>query len=120
MTSSPDSRADLGSRMAWGLATAVRVSAALPIPILVAMFLIAPSYTTQLVRNPIGWLVLLLAIAFTAGAYGVNELAVRLCRKGKVPVGAALIAASTVLLTFPALWLVLIGPALVVFIEHPS
>jgi len=50
----------------------------------------------------------------------VNELAVRLSRKSKLPLGAALIAGSTVFLTFPALWIVFIGPALVIFIQHPS
>ena len=50
----------------------------------------------------------------------MNDFAVRLFRRGKLPVGALLIAVSTIFLTFPALWIVFIGPALVVFIQHPS
>ena len=115
-----DSPAYLASRVAWGLATAVRLWALVPIPLGIAMFFITPSYTTELIRSPIGWLLLALEIMFTAGGYALNEFAVRLSRKGKLPIGAALIAVSTVFLTFPALWIAFLGPALVVFIQHPS
>ena len=94
--------------------------AVIPIAIGIAMFVITPSYTAELLRSPIGWLLLALGIAFTAGGYAVNEFAIRLSRKGMLPIGAALVAISTVLLPFPALWMVFIGPALVVFIQHPA
>jgi hypothetical protein len=116
MTSRLGSPGFLAARFASGLAIGARLAALVPIPIGIAMFAFAPNYTTELVGSPIGWLLLLLAIAFTAGGYAANELAIRLSRKGNLPIGTALIAASTVFLTFPALWLVLIGPAVVIYI----
>lgn len=115
-----DSPAYLASRVVLGLAIGVRLWALIPIPLGIAMFSMTPSYTTELLRSPIGWLLLALGIAFTAGGYAVNELAVRLSRKGKLPVGALLIVVSTIFLTFPALWIVFVGPALVVLLQHPS
>ncbi len=120
MTTRLDSPEYLASRVALGLATAVRLWALIPIPLGIAMFFITPSYSTELLRNPIGWLLLVLGIALTAGGYAANEFAIRLSRKGKLPIGLALVAVSTVFLTFPALWIVFIGPALIAFIQHPS
>jgi hypothetical protein len=120
MTTRLDSPAYLASRFASGIAIGVRLWALIPIPLGIAMFFITSSYTTELVRSALGWLLLALEIAFSAAGYAVNEFAVRLSRKGKLPVGAALIAVSTAFLTFPALWIVFLGPALVVLFQHPS
>ena len=72
-----DSPTYLANRFVLGLAVGVRLWALIPIPLGIGMFFITPSYSTELLRSPIGWLLLAVGIAFTAGGYAVNEFAVR-------------------------------------------
>ncbi|HET7421175.1 MAG TPA: hypothetical protein VFL27_12410 [Candidatus Dormibacteraeota bacterium] len=120
VTTRPDFPAELPRSVALGVVTGVRIWSVLPIPLGIAMFFVAPSYQTEMLRSPTGWLLLALWIALTASAYAVNEYAIRLSRRGRWPIGALLIAATTMFLTFPALWIVFLGPALVVLLQQPS
>lgn len=92
----------------------------LPIPIGIAMFLFAPSYAGALVRSAVGFMVLLLAAVVMACGYALTEVAIRMWHRGRVGVGALVGVASLVFCAFPALWLVLLGPALVIVIEKPQ
>jgi len=91
-----------------------------PIPIGIAMFVFAPSYAGVLVRSVVGFGVLLLAVVLMACGYGLSEVAIRMWHKGRVGAGALVAVASLVFCAFPALWLVLIGPALVILIQKPQ
>ena len=97
-----------------------RAMVLLPIPIGIAMFVFAPSYTGVLVRSAVGFVALLLAVAVMACGYALTEVAIRMWRKGRVGLGALVAVASLVFLAFPALWLVLLGPALVILIQRPQ
>jgi hypothetical protein len=81
------------------------------------MFFVAPTYSAPLLQSLLGWLLIALAITLTAGGYVVNQVAVGLVRRGKLAIGAALVAVSTVFLTFPALWIVFLGPAVLILVE---
>jgi hypothetical protein len=120
MTERLSSASNLASRFVLGVAVGVQLSPLIPVPVAIAMAFFAPTYTGEFLRSPLGWLLLVLAIAFTVGGYAVNRVAVRLSRNGKLAIGAPLVAVSTFFLTFPALWIVLLGPAVLILIERPA
>jgi drug/metabolite transporter (DMT)-like permease len=92
----------------------------LPIPIGIAMFVFAPSYSGVLIRSAVGFVVLLLAVVVMACGYALTEVAIRMWHRGKVGVGTLVAVASLVFCAFPALWLVLLGPAVVILIQKPQ
>src|SRR5438445_10965462 len=128
MSSERVDASDLGARMAKSLVRGYLIGAfygsramvLLPIPIGIAMFVFAPSYTGALVRSAVGFVVLLLAVVVMACGYALTEIAIRMWHKGRVGVGALVAVASLVFCAFPALWLVLLGPALVILIQKPQ
>jgi hypothetical protein len=96
---------------------ALRLLALIPIPIAVAMFVFAPTYTRPMVGSGLGIAILVLAVGFVAGGYALTAAAVRFVRSRRIGVGLLLALVSVFFCTFPALWLVLIGPAAVILIQ---
>jgi hypothetical protein len=96
---------------------ALRLLALIPIPIAVAMFVFTPTYTRPMVGSGLGIAILVLTLGFVAGGYALSAAAVRFVRSRRIGVGLLLAIVSVFFCTFPALWLVLIGPAAVILIQ---
>jgi len=93
----------------------------LPIPIGIAMFVFTPSYTGLLVHSgAAGFAILLLTFVVIACGYALTEVAIRMWHKGRIALGTLVAVASLLFCAFPALWLVLLGPAIVVIIQKPQ
>jgi hypothetical protein len=105
------------ARLGWAVIFALRLSALLPIPAGILMAVFTPNYTLQLVRSVPGIVVLVVALGFTAGGYVVSAVAARFVRGGRILLGLVLSLTSLVFCTFPALWLVFLGPAVLIFIQ---
>jgi len=81
------------------------------------MFVFTPVYTSVLFQQALGIVILLLEVLFTAGGYFVSGLAIELFKRRRTGLGVLLAIGSLVLCTFPALWLVLLGPAALILMR---
>ena len=113
---SPKSR-ELTSLLGW-IAVITNVAClALPVVIVPVMIIVTPGYFQPMVHEPLGLLLLSLGIVVFAAGCGASYLAVRMVRTGR-PLWAVLIAvAITFLVTFPVLWVVLLGPAILILMR---
>ena len=93
------------------------VALTLPIVIGLVMFFVSPTYWTPMVQEPVGVFLLGIGVVLVAAGYGATYLAVRLLRAGRVAWVFLVVVATTFLLTFPALWVVLLGPALLILLQ---
>lgn len=89
----------------------------LPVILLVVFSFITPTYMASLFHDPVGWLLLGVAGVVLAAGGGITFLAIRMLRAGRPLVTIALLLASTIVCAFPALWLVLLGPAIVIVLK---
>src|SRR5260370_14993190 len=98
-----------------------RAMVLLPIPIGIAMFVFTPSYTGLLVHSgAAGFAILLLTFVVIACGYALTEVAIRMWHKGRIALGTLVAVASLLFCAFPSLWLVLLGPAIIVIIQKPQ
>ena len=97
-----------------GLLLGFRFIATLPFFIALVMFIITPGYFRPVVQQPLGILMLLLAACLAAAGYWTAGQGLKQFRLRRIGIGLLLWAVSIFLCSFPALWLVLIGPALFV------
>jgi uncharacterized transporter YbjL len=100
-----------------GVLFGIRLVPLIPLPVAIAMFVFIPSYTTPMVRSGLGIAMLVLALGLIAGGYALSGVAARFLRTHRLGVGLLLAVVSVLFCTFPALWLVLIGPALLIVIQ---
>ena len=77
-----------------------------------------PNYYRPIVEGVAGIAILVLAALVLIAAYSLNEAGGRLMRSGRL-IGMLLCVAS-VICTFATLWLVLLGPALVLTLQRTS
>jgi hypothetical protein len=89
----------------------------LPVIMLVVFSFVTSSYMRPMFHDPLGFLLLAIAAVVLVVGAGLTLLAVRMMRSGRPLLTVALLLVSTLVCAFPALWLVLLGPALVV-ISH--
>jgi hypothetical protein len=91
----------------------------LPIIMLAVFSIVTPSYMAPMFHDPLGILLLGVAAVVLVAGGAANLLAVRMLRAGRPMLTIALLLVSTIVCAFPALWLVLLGPALVI-LSHGS
>jgi drug/metabolite transporter (DMT)-like permease len=109
----PDQLRELRYYVTWFLVASVVFVLALPVVLLVVFSLLTPSYMAPMFHDPLGVLLLGVAAVVEVAGGGATLLAVRRLRAGKPQPVTVLILVVTFLFAFPALWLVLLGPALV-------
>jgi hypothetical protein len=109
--------ATLGRGYMKGVLIGIRLLSLIPIPIGIAMFAFTPSYTMPMVHSGLGIAMLVLALGLVAGGFALSGVATRFLRTRRLGVGLLLAVVSVFFCTFPALWFVLIGPALVILIQ---
>jgi hypothetical protein len=109
--------ATLGRGYMKGVLIGIRLLPLIPIPIGIAMFAFTPSYTMPMVHSGLGIAMLVLALGLVAGGFALSRVATRFLSTRRLGVGLLLAVVSVFFCTFPALWLVLIGPALVILIQ---
>lgn len=85
----------------------------LPVISLVVFSFVTPTYMAPTFHDPLGLLLLGAAVVLLAAGGGVTLLAVRMMRAGRTLVTIGLLLVSTIVCAAPALWLVLLGPAIV-------
>jgi hypothetical protein len=86
----------------------------LPIILLVVFAFLTPSYMAPMFHDPLGIGLLASAAVVLVAGGAVTLLAFRMMRAGRPLLTIALLLVSTIVCVFPALWLVLLGPAIVV------
>ena len=91
----------------------------LPVILLVVFSFLTPTYTAPMFHDPLGIALLAVAAVVLVAGGAVNLLGVRMLRTGRPLVTIALLLVSTILCAAPALWLVLLGPAIVVVSHKP-
>ena len=82
------------------------------------MFVFTPSYTMPMVHSGLGIAMLGLALGLVAAGYALSGVATRFLRTRRLGVGLLLAVVSVFFCTFPALWLVLLGPAVLILIQQ--
>ncbi len=103
----------------WMLVVAQAAILILPIIMLAVFSIVTPSYMAPMFHDPLGILLLGVAAVVLVAGGAANLLAVRMLRAGRPMLTIALLLVSTIVCAFPALWLVLLGPALVI-LSHGS
>lgn len=87
----------------------------LPIGIAVFMAVDAPTYFRPMFSAPLGIGLLAAGVVAVVGGYGMIEVGARLTRRGGARLAWGLVLICAVcLLQFFVLWIVLLGPALVI------
>jgi len=89
----------------------------LPAVLVVLFGILTPTYMTPMFRDPLGIVLLTLGAMVMVLGYGATYLAVRLLRAGQPVWLFLLVIAATLLSAFPAVWVVLLGPALLIFLH---
>jgi len=108
----------LGRGYMKGVLLGIRLLPLIPIPIGIAMFVFTPSYTMPMVHSGLGIAMLGLALGLVAAGYALSGVATRFLRTRRLGVGLLLAVVSVFFCTFPALWLVLLGPAVLILIQQ--
>ena len=108
MNPRPGFPVDAGARLASGVFLGLRLVSLLPIPVGIAMLVFTPTY---MIHTALGIALLVLGLGFAAGGYGLSAVAIGFLRARRLGIGVLLAFVSVFFCTFPALWLVLLGPA---------
>lgn len=86
----------------------------LPVIFLVVFSFVTPNYMAPMFHDPLGIALLAVAAVVVAAGDAATVLAARMLRAGRPLLTIALLLVSTFVCAFPALWLVLLGPAIVI------
>jgi hypothetical protein len=103
----------------WLLVAADVLVLIFPVVLIGAMSILSPSYFAPMVHDRLGILLLIFGALVLIGGGAAILLAIRMVRTGRPVLLIALILVGTFVLALPALWLVLLGPALVI-LSHSS
>lgn len=92
---------------------------ALPVGLALLMVIVTPGYFRPLWESVTGWVFIALfaifqALGFLVTRWGVNRFG------GRPPAHRLFTLAVMVLIVFPSLWLVLLGPAIMIIVRHSS
>ena len=94
--------------------------ASLPLILGIFMAVVSPAYFRPLLTWPVGVACLGVLVVLTVVNVLVLGLGFRMAAGGKVGRGILLMVAAFFLLTFPSIWIVLLGPALVILTKGPK
>ncbi len=92
----------------------------LPVVFVVLLLINSPTYMDPMFRDPLGVALLVLGVVVVASGCAATYLAVRLLRAGRLRLVFLLVVATTFICSFPALWVVLLGPALLILLQPRS
>ena len=82
------------------------------------MFLVTPTYFRPMFSSPAGWLMILVAAVLIAGGVLLTLLAMRWMKRGGGYLAAGIVVIVVVFFVqFITLWIVLLGPALLILSE---
>lgn len=92
-----------------------RATLVFPVLFAVVFVLLAPNYFQPMLSTQVGLWLLGAAVVVLAAVFGISELAVRLMRGRGLSLALGIVVwAGAFLLDFVALWIVLLGPAIVI------
>ena len=97
---------------------AMRIWVLFPLGLGLLLALLAPSYWRPVLSAPLGLAILTGGLIVIAGGFALIEVAGRLMRRGHGGLAAGIaILACTFFLQFITLWIVLLGPAIVILVN---
>ena len=105
--------------LAWIAAVGQSALLILPVILLVVVSFLTPSYTDPMYRDPLGIALLVAAALVLFAGGGLNFVAFRMLRAGRPLITIALALVTTIVCVFPALWLILLGPAVLIVLKKP-
>ncbi len=105
------------NQIALGFIVGSQLAALLPIPAAIAMTIAVPNYMLHMV-SAAGLIIGAFTLALTCAGYALARYGARFFRKRQFTVGWLVVGSSLFLCTFPAVWLIFLGPALVAFISR--
>jgi len=103
----------------WFFVAGVVFVLALPVVMLVLFSFLTPTYMAPMFHDALGILLLGVAAVVEVAGGGATLLAVSRLRAGKPHFVTVLILIVTFVCALPALWLVLLGPAIVIVSHKP-
>ena len=83
------------------------------------MFLVAPGYFRPVFETTVSWFLLGVLVATMGVGFALLQAAAGLIRNGRAPVGLLLLAVYTMFWGL-ALWIVMLGPALLILMKPRS
>jgi hypothetical protein len=97
------------------LVIGARLWVAFPVGIGVLMFIVTPTYWRPMLSAPLGFELLAVGLVVIAGGLVLTEVAGRLMRRGGGALaGGILLIICTFFLQFITIWIILLGPALII------
>jgi hypothetical protein len=100
--------------VAWIAIIINLVALTTPVVMVVALLIGSGTYFRPMIQQPLGIGLLAFGLVVIAAGYAATYLAVRLLRAGRPIAVVLVVVATTFLCAFPALWVVLLGPALLI------
>ena len=107
--------------VAWIAIVANLVALTTPVVLVVVLSIGSGTYFRPMIQQPLGVGLLVFGVVVIAAGYAATYFAVRLLRAGRPIAVVLVVLATTFLCAFPALWVVLLGPALLILMSgQPS
>jgi len=103
--------------VAWIAIIINLVALTTPVVLVVALSIGSGTYFLPMIQQPLGVGLLGFGVVVIAAGYAATYLAVRLLRAGRPIAVVLVVLATTFLCAFPALWVVLLGPALLILMS---
>ena len=111
---------EIFTAIGWYAVVASLVVLTLPIVLVLVMLVVSPTYVEPMVRQPLGLALLGFGVVVLALGYGATYAAVRMLRAGRPTWVFLVVVATTIFCAFPTLWVVLLGPALLILLQPRS
>lgn len=107
--------------VAWIAIVANLVALTTPVVLVVVLSIGSGTYFQPMIQQPLGVGLLVFGVVVIAAGYAATYFAARLLRAGRPIAVVLVVLATTFLCAFPALWVVLLGPALLILMSsQPS
>ena len=107
--------------VAWTAIIINLVALTTPVVMVVVLAIGSGTYFQPMFQQPLGVGLLVFGVVVIAAGYAATYFAVRLLRAGRPVAVVLVVLATTFLCAFPALWVVLLGPPLLILMSsQPS